>query len=753
MFLLRQLFNELRRRQVFRDAALYIVTAWVALQVADLALPAYGLPENAIRYVWIAVLLGFPLALLFTWRYELTPEGIKRTPPADPDSSRDLSLRLPDYAILAGMLLIVGVGITQLITTFRTFDTGQSVDARQTAIVPVQSNSIAVLPFANLTPNEDNDYFSDGIAEELLHKLTRIENLKVVARTSSFYFKGKKERIQDIAQRLGVRHILEGSVRQFEQRLRITVQLVDAVTSFQLWSKEFDREQGDIFAIQTELAESVVTSLHGALLGEECKDCPAQSASASDEYVAALKTRLDAGSTRSFAAFDHYLRGREANAKRTVESLDRAVVQFRKAIELDDNFAMAYLGLAEAHVFQHHYGSLSPSEYFTKVETLLDRALEIDTLGLAYGLRGVLETDRRNYVSAETAFGRALKLAPGDAIIYIWYGRLLRLLGRHDEALDVGRMSAHLDPFSAVSRVNLASTYEGIGNFSAAVNEYRRALEIDPGLTVAYDSMALLHQYAFGRLDQAAEFFQKSHGLDPDNPRILRWLSGIYMGLGDVIEAERWLHKAMELDPDSPWGELRLAWIDEYRGNEAEALNHLAEAQRKGSITAWGTLAGVLSILQSRRVKSMDAVAAQHYFDSLADRIYDEENIHITGTNVYSALDLGRFLGSTGENALAREVVLAALDYLDSAPRAGTWGHRWADAQAYALLREDQKAIEVLQNAFDQGLLIGESWILKKHPNLSSLSGYRDFLEIVVAVEDAEIGQLSSLQEETVSGP
>jgi len=347
---------EARRRKVFRVAAVYIVAAWVVIQVAGEAFEAFGIPDAALRHIWMGAFLGFPLALIFGWYYDITGQGIVHTPPADPDEQIDLSLHKSDYIILAAFIFVVVLITYPLIGEISRTQPDLQPDI---AISEAPPNSIAVLPFVNMSGDDDNEYFSDGISEELLNKLAQLSELRVAARTSSFYFKDKNEPIPLIAAQLGVRTVLEGSVRKVGNKVRVTAQLINAKDGYHLWSEHFDRELGDIFAIQDEIATKVVDALKVTLLGSDA-------------------SRLNRHPTENFDAYNAYLLGRQRMGQRTSNSLREAVDYFHKAIELDPHFALAYVGLADAYNHLGTWGNLSREEIIANAEPAAKKALELD---------------------------------------------------------------------------------------------------------------------------------------------------------------------------------------------------------------------------------------------------------------------------------------------------------------------------------------------------------------------------------------
>ena len=322
------LFTELKRRKVFRVAVVYAATAFAVLQGADILLPNLGVPDWAMRFLVAVVLLGFPIALVLAWALELRPDGeVKRTEAAAPEAPATVPPLLGKRTLLiAALLVAVGIGLS---AGWLFKPSGKSASEDQTVAADAHlTPSLAVLPFVNMSGNEDNEYFSDGLTETLLHKLAQVSGLKVAARTSSFAFKGRNIDAREIADALNVAHVLEGSVQRAGDRVRITAQLIQAVDGYHLWSQVFDRELDDIFAVQDDIAVHVATALRGSLLQEALV--------------------VEDGSTENLEAYDFYLRGRAALYDRNADRLREAVRLMRRAIALDPEFALAWAGLSEA---------------------------------------------------------------------------------------------------------------------------------------------------------------------------------------------------------------------------------------------------------------------------------------------------------------------------------------------------------------------------------------------------------------------
>ena len=343
------LFKELRRRRVFRTAAVYVVGAWLVMQVADVLFPGWGLPDSAINVLFFAAIVGFPLAVVFGWFFDVTIHGIVRTPSLDEEGSdTPISLQRSDYLVLGALVLIAGLIVydatTDIVETPRVEPAPEVAEAE----VPEEErpdNSIAVLPFANVSADPDNEYFCDGISEEILHKLAVFDDLHVIGRQSSFAFKGSDYSIPKIAGLLGVQYLLQGSVRKYEDQLRITAQLVNDAGE-QVWSRAFDRRLEDIFTIQTEIADVVATTVVPQIV---------------PGHGPAYEPDL--------TAYHHYLAGREYVHERNIPEAQR---ELAKAIEIDPGFAEAHAEYAVAKLMFLH----DPDDKAKGLEAI-DRAFQL----------------------------------------------------------------------------------------------------------------------------------------------------------------------------------------------------------------------------------------------------------------------------------------------------------------------------------------------------------------------------------------
>jgi len=421
-----RLFAEFKRRNVFRVAAVYGATAFVIIEAADLIFPRIPLPEWTIALVvWLA-LLGFPVAMVLAWAYERTPDGMKQTDPAETAELDAIAAQPARRRWPAGLAALVGIvllGLGAWLTLTRTGPGAQTYD------------SIAVLPFANMSGDPENAYFSDGLAEELINALAGVEDIKVAGRTSSFSLRDQNLDLRTIGDTLGVETVLEGSVRRSEDRVRITAQLIDAETGFHLWSDEYDRNITDIFQVQEELAQSIV----GALL-------PRLGAETDDLYR---------GGTADLAAYDLYLSCRQKWYTRTIELLWEAVDECEEAVARDPEFALAWSGLADA-IDALAFRDARAQGLVPRAKMAAQRAVLLDpALAEGWASWGVLAFEaERDWATGELALKRAIDLKPSYAYARAMLGDLLRNQGRVQEAIEQQRLALELDPLSPVIHGN-----------------------------------------------------------------------------------------------------------------------------------------------------------------------------------------------------------------------------------------------------------------------------------------------------------
>lgn len=463
-------FSELKRRKVFKVAAAYVIVGWLIMQVGDVMAPAMHLPDWINSALAFFLVLGFPVAVLLSWAFELTPEGIKLEKNVDQSKAvSNLTGRRLDFWIIALLFLAVGFFAFDKFVLDPGRDAERVEAAVQSATVepePVSARpagrSIAVLAFEDMSPEGDQQYLSDGIAEELLNALARIPELKVISRSSAFSYKGKDVRLDQISEELDVAHILEGSVRKSGNRVRITAQLIDARNDVHVWSETYDRTLDDIFAVQEDVARSVVASLRATLSPH------------ADE-------RFSRQPTENLAAYDLYLKGREALHRDDAEGNEAATRLFEQAIELDPGYALAWAGLADARAQRDgRFGFPQGSTAGTAVE-YARKALAIDpelaeayrSLGYAYDRQGVLEEAREAYLAA-------VELNPNYYDAWVGLSRIHEASGRYDEGVFAAERATRLAPRELSPLFYLAHNYKYLSLDEKVLEAADKAVELDP---------------------------------------------------------------------------------------------------------------------------------------------------------------------------------------------------------------------------------------------------------------------------------
>jgi TolB-like protein len=533
-------YTELKRRNVFKVAIVYSAVAWLLLQVSDTLGPALHLPDWFVSAVAFLLIIGFPVAIVFAWAFDLTPEGLKRetkTDRAAPEAAQTASKL--NHMVVVAMVLALGYFVVDEFVFDAEWETAgaptgdQVAQQRPVEIEPANpDNSIAVLPFVNMSSDAEQEYFSDGLSEELLNLLARIPDLKVAARTSSFSFKGKDLPIPEIASRLNVAHVLEGSVRKYGDQIRVTAQLIQADNGYHLWSETYDRRLDNVFQIQEDIAVAVAEALKITLLGEAPK---------------MRKTDPE--------AYQLFLEGQYLKHQISSGPLNRAVDAFRKAVEIDPSYAPAWAELADTYIWGGGYDRYSHQERHALADQAIQRAISNDPdYAFAYYVRGVL-----------WFFGKsnhALELDPDDAFIVASIGKGAVLTGDFDLAISqyqaalamepivpeffwfLGRAylsSGRLDEAEAAFRKlsGLSSSYYGEFHLFETLfvkGDYEAALDtLDTTFTRAITHHALgnaaLADEALDELIEQADSYE---------------LARVYGYRGEVDKAFEWLHRAVE---------------------------------------------------------------------------------------------------------------------------------------------------------------------------------------------------------------
>jgi adenylate cyclase len=549
-------FAELKRRNVYKVAVAYAVVGWLLVQVTTQVFPIFEIPNWALRLIVLGIIIGFPIALVLAWAFELTPEGIRRTEDVDLAAQARRKSHAWIYIVIVGALLSVGL-----------FMFGRyGFREKNSASRELPAKSIAVLPFVNISADKTDEYLSDGVSEELITALSKITGLKVKARTSSFAFKNKNEDIQKIGELLHVSHLLEGSVAKAGNKLRITAKLIQASDGNHLWSDTYDRELQDIFAVRSEVAQHVAATLKVRLLGEE-------------------KKRLDQKPTENLEAYNLYLRGRYFWNKRTPDGIKQAIEQFQQSVERDPSFALGYAGLADSYIALTFYNFAAPHDTMPKARESALKAVALDNTAAEphASLGNILVNYDWNWSAAEKAFKRSIELKPDYATAHEWYAiHYLIGTGRLEEAIQEMKKALELEPASLIMNTFMGATLYYAGRYDEAIDQCRRTIEMDPNFAVAHWHLGLAYEQQ-QNFDAAIEEFKKATSLSGGSPLMKAALGRAYAESQKKLEAEKILGELNELSKQEYVSSYEIATICVALGDNEQGFQLLEKAYAEHS--------------------------------------------------------------------------------------------------------------------------------------------------------------------------
>jgi len=733
------LIAELKRRNVFRVAVAYLALAWLLIEVAGTLFPGFGIPEWAFRFVVIVVALGFIPTLIFSWAYEITPEGLKR----EKEVVRDASIthltakRLDKLTISLIVVALVIIVVDRFWLSSEISDPSSTsadvvTESTSTAETEYPPDSIAVLPFANRSANPEDAFFVDGIHDDLLTYISQIGSVKTISRTSVMKYRGSTLSIPEIARELGVATVLEGGVQRAGEQVRINVQLIDARTDDHMWSKIYDRQltATNIFSIQSEIAESIAEALRATLTPE-------------------ARERIDSVPTENLEALEAYFLGRQSMATRTVSDLARAAEHFEEAVARDPRFALAYVGLADTSLLRSSYGGLSKDEGFAKSRAAAERALQLNPrLGEAYSSIAKRKDWEGDDAGAEASFKRALELNPNYAPAYQWYGEMLgKLDGRTTEALELSYRAVELDPKSAIIVNDYAEVLENAGRLDEALANYRQAVELEPHFAAGYRRIAQVCATGLGRLDKALAAYQMSYSIEPANSRRASRTGLIYLDLGDLQQAESWRDQALALAVDAE-PDIVMA-LHTYRGEHDAAL---ANAIKDLDFDSPRDLRS-LRLIRDHEIRNGNLANARIRFEQAYPELFEANALNIGRYNREAAVDLAYLLLQTGEQAQAEHL-------LDQSEAAIALGRRVTtieafdvlEARIHALRGNKERALAALRQAVDQGWRWQAWYFLEHDPVLAPLHAEPEFQSIKAVVTADMAEQLTRVRKWEANG-
>jgi TolB-like protein/Tfp pilus assembly protein PilF len=572
-------FSELKRRNVYKVAVAYLIVGWLSVQIATQVFPFLEIPNWVVRLVIVLIAIGFPIALVIAWAFEATPEGIKRTEVAD---AMPAVTRQKKHAWI--YVVVIGAAISAALFFLGRYTAQSREGGRPPATAgSLPQKSIAVLPFDNLSRDPDNAFFAEGVQDEILTRLAKVADLKVIARSSTQRFKSAPDDLRQVANQLGVMNILEGSVQKANDQVRVNVQLINAMTNAHLWAEIYDRKLSDIFAVQSDIAKTVADTLQAKLTGSE-------------------KQMMAAQPTNDTTAYELYHKGRSLWGKRTGDNIPKAIAFFEQAIARDPNYALAYAGLASAYILSPFYTGADRREAGSKAKEAALKALRLDpNVAEAHAALGkVLFFSEIDLAGATREYKRAIELKPNDADAHHWFSNdSLAALGQFDEAIAEGKRSVELDPLSIVINADLGETFFYAHRFDESVAQLRKTLEIDPTSFYAHYNLGIALQ-AKGDLSGAITEYEKAKQLS-DNPAVATFWAQAKAHAGDKDAARRMLSELDEISKHREVVGYLRALLYLSLNNKDEALRWLEQGyeERDGSNICWINVDPLLDSLHS----------------------------------------------------------------------------------------------------------------------------------------------------------
>lgn len=698
--------TELNRRKVLRTVGAYAVAVFVVLQLMDAAVEPLRLPDWLPTLLVIVLILGFPLVFILAWMFDITPEGVRKT------SSARL-LTQAQNTLLFSMMMLATAGLAYVFYGYysNVFTNEpqaiESVAATNIREFVAPKNSIAVLPFADLSEDGKQGYFSDGISEEILNLLAQVEGLHVAARTSSFVFRNSDKGIREIGQLLNVGTVLEGSIRKVGNRIRLTAQLINVSDGYHIWSQNFDRELDDVFAIQDEVANAIATALVDSFTG--------------------LKQQ-PASRTQNFAAFEAYRTGRLHWWRRTPDELQQAITLFAEALEHDPSFAPAYAGMADSWLLLAQYGNLSQMQATERAMPMIEMALDIDpSSSEAFAALGLARWNIGQMDAAESALKQALKLNDDYIPAYLWYAGMLGEQGRLPEQSQILEQAMAIDPLNELLAINYAGNLSSRGDYAAGEALLQSLVALKPDSTTLLRIMSH-HAMKSGDLVDAWRYASRSYALDPKSPVIIQTLAGAWESVGSEDKAEALLLDGLELASENQNLRMSYFWLL-LKQSRLEEADGLLQQQYGNDIDALPERVQQFYYFQKGLVSLVggDKESARAFIEQAlnddSDQSWDGDQVFFV--TVSSALNSEMGYADVAEARLSKAeqmVRRARINGLDDA-----WLY-YTESSIQALRGNSDEALNNLQLAYDRGFR--ELWPLKMDVRLASVRNDPRFIAI-----------------------
>ena len=686
-------FAELKRRNVFRVGIAYAVTSWLLIQVTDILLESFGAPPWVMQTMFVVLGVGFVITLFFAWAFELTPEGVKKEKDVDRSQSivQHTGQKL-NYTIIALLVLALGYFSWDkfVVQPRDVAKTTAAENAIETEALE-ETHSIAVLPFVNMSEDSSNEYFSDGLSEEVLNILAKIKEMRVAGRTSSFAFKGKDDDLRTIGEKLNVQSILEGSVRKDEarNRVRITAQLVNVEDGYHLWSETYDRDLDDIFAIQEEIARKVADALKVTLLGED-------------------EARIAAQAVTDLSAYDLYLRGLEQLNKFSFAALNEARTLFTRAIEQDPNYLPAQLKLTQAWLDLAFTGAITNDEAIATSRPLLTSILEKDPANAeAHVLMARVMGALRDDSGMQQELQLALDNDPRNVEALRVTGRYIFFNGDVEKGFEYVEEAERIDPYSVEVLWGLMAFNAFTGQPEQTLPYAQRTAEVQPENPNQYwgPGMAYLLN---GQLATSLEYQVKAAAVDPNDPELPAGIAAVWLDLGDPEQAEHWAKLADEIGADQPTPIVTRVLLYQYREQHGLAADMARRALDRNLDNRMGSnnvlrRTYIANLVRQREIQQ----AIDFYITELPGAFATPIDVNVDNRRRSNELLEIAILLQMQDPASARaaELIHAAeqkMQLIDE--RFIPWQRALERAGIAAARNDRQVAMEQLEQAFDLGL-------------------------------------------------
>jgi len=732
-------FNELKRRNVFRVGIAYTVAAWLVAQVTELAADSFGAPGWVMQMLLIVLALGLPVALVLAWALELTPEGIKKE--KDVDRSQSITPQT-GKKLNNTILFLMALAIAYLLFDKLSSRPGAvsepvaqqaaapTADAENNGASPpaeaaTNRQSIAVLPFDNRSNREEDEFFVEGMHDDLLTNLAKIGSLKVISRTSVARYKNTETPIPQIAKELGVANIMEGAVQRSGNAVRINVQLIDAQTDEHLWAEIFDRELNaeNLFAIQTEISRKIAQALEATLSPDEQK-------------------RVDNRPTDNLAAYNAYLRGRQLIARRTAETADQALLEFQRAVELDPQFALAWVGIESAAVLSLQVSDMDLPETVRLSQEAVEKALAIDDqLGEAQLARAeLLILTGGNNAEIEAAYKLAIELSPGYAQAWQSYSEFVGdFPNRLDEALELADKAAELDPLSTAIQNRVIGVLTKLERYPEAEQRLTRLIEQDPDFAESYRQMSDI-KLDMGQFDESIRWLHRAQALDPGNIGYVLIEMWPQMDLGNTDALDPLIARMEVMDPDSSTLSFMETYTNIYKG-KLDAAMETARLFTQKTGNRPGAAFGQALI---HMLKNDPAAFREIAMKSLPE-LYDPRTFQAgLAERPNAGCRVAWSLARTGDVDMDSELARQTIAYYQGNLPGGS--NYFSVALCYMVLDQPDQALTVMENAVKAGR-IKNWWLEFQQPAYELLRNDPRFIAANAEIQSMIAAQRENLEQ------